>query len=426
MSDSLWLPYTQMQDVIPFFEVEDAQGVYLHLKDGRQLIDTTASWWCMIHGYKHPVMNAAIIAQVEKFSHVMLGGLQHQPAMQLADKLVAVSPQGLNHVFFSDSGSVGVEVALKMAMQYWHNQKQPKKSKILSFNNAYHGDTSGCMSVSDPDDMHQLFAGLMPTHFFADAPSFGLLATADEIAQDLHASHATSARSILEKNHQNIAAMIIEPLLQAAGGFNMYAPAYLDELRALCDEFNVLLIFDEVATGFGRTGTLFATDQCAISPDIMVLSKGLTGGYVGQAATLTNDRVYKAFLSTEKGKAFMHGPTFMANPLACAAGVASIDLFIKNDYLAKVAQIEQDFKDVFTQVKSPLIKALRIQGATAIFDLSTSEYGNELRYFAADRGVWIRPYLHYLYIMPPLIIEKQHIQTIAKVIQQWLDTKSNN
>jgi len=423
MPDSLWFPYTQMQDVIPFFEVEDAEGVYLKLKDGRELIDTTSSWWCMIHGYKHPVMNAAIIEQVEKFSHVMMGGLQHQPAMQLADKLVAVAPKGINHVFFSDSGSVGVEVALKMAMQYWYNKKQPKKSKILSFINAYHGDTSGCMSVSDPDDMHQLFAGLMPTHFFADAPSYGQQATANEIAQDLNAEHVTSARSILEKNHQNIAAMIIEPLLQAAGGFNMYAPAYLDELRALCDEFNVLLIFDEVATGFGRTGTLFATDQCKISPDIMVLSKGLTGGYVGQAATLTNDRVYNAFLSDEKGKAFMHGPTFMANPLACAAGVASIDLFLKNDYLAKVTQIEQDFKAVFAQVRSPLIKALRIQGATAIFDLTTSEFGNELRYFAADRGVWIRPYLHYLYIMPPLIIEKHHIQTIANVIQQWLDTK---
>jgi len=338
--------------------------------------------------------------------------------MQLADKLVEVSPEGLNHVFFSDSGSVGVEVALKMAMQFWQNNNQPQKSKILSFINAYHGDTSGCMSVSDPDDMHKIFAVLMPKHYFADAPSFGMQATAEQIAQDL-----SSARHILEQNHEQIAAMIIEPLLQAAGGFNMYAPAYLDELRALCDEFNVLLIFDEVATGFGRTGTLFATDQCNISPDIMVLSKGLTGGYVGQSATLTNDRVYDAFLSNEKGKAFMHGPTFMANPLACAAGVASIDLFLKENYLAKVQQITQDFHDVFSQVKSPLLKTVRIQGATAIFVLTTSEYGNELRYFAADRGVWIRPYINYLYIMPPLIIEKQHIQTIADVIQVWLNTK---
>lgn len=418
MSNALWFPYTQMQDVIPFFEVDDAEGVYLKLKDGRELIDTTSSWWCMIHGYKHPAMNAALKAQIDKFSHVMMGGLQHQPAMQLADKLVEVSPEGLNHVFFSDSGSVGVEVALKMAMQYWQNNNQPNKSKILSFINAYHGDTSGCMSVSDPDDMHKLFAGLMPKHYFADAPSFGMQATAEQIAQDL-----TSARQILEQNHEQIAAMIIEPLLQAAGGFNMYAPAYLDTLRALCDEFNVLLIFDEVATGFGRTGTLFATDQCNISPDIMVLSKGLTGGYVGQSATLTNDRVYDSFLSNEKGKAFMHGPTFMANPLACAAGVASIDLFLKENYLAKVQQIAQDFHDVFSQVKSPLLKTVRIQGATAIFVLTTSEYGNELRYFAADRGVWIRPYINYLYIMPPLIIEKQHIQTIADVIQEWLNTK---
>lgn len=418
MADSLWFPYTQMQDVIPFFEVEDAQGVYLKLKDGRELIDTTSSWWCMIHGYKHPVMNAALIAQVNKFSHVMMGGLQHQPAMQLADMLVEIAPKGLNHVFFSDSGSVGVEVSLKMAMQYWQNKGNTQKTKILAFMNAYHGDTTGCMSVSDPDNMHQLFAGLMPTHFFADAPSFGLDATAVQIADDL-----SSARKILEEHHQQIAAMIIEPLLQAAGGFNMYAPAYLDALRLLCDEFNVLLIFDEVATGFGRTGSLFATDQCAISPDIMVLSKGLTGGYVGQAATLTNDRVFNAFLSDEKGKAFMHGPTFMANPLACAAGVASLKLFKDEHYLDKVKQIEKDFKAVFSQVTSPLIKALRIQGATAIFDLTTDEYGNELRYFAADRGVWMRPYLNYLYIMPPLIIEKHHIQTIADVIQQWLDTK---
>lgn len=418
MSDSLWFPYTQMKDVIPFFEVVDANGVYLKLKDGRELIDTTSSWWCMIHGYKHPDMNAAMIAQIEKFSHVMMGGLQHQPAMQLADKLVEVAPDGINHVFFSDSGSVAVEVSLKMAMQYWQNKQQPEKSKILSFINAYHGDTSGCMSVSDPDDMHKLFAGLMPTHFFADAPSFGMDATADQITQDL-----SSARSILEQNHHTIAAMIIEPLLQAAGGFNMYAPAYLDALRALCDEFNVLLIFDEVATGFGRTGSLFATNQSNIVPDIMVLSKGLTGGYVGQAATLTNDRVYSAFLSDEKGKAFMHGPTFMANPLACAAGLASIDLFLKQDYLSKVTQMTEHFKDIFSKVNSPLINKLKVQGATAIFELTTSEYGNELRYFAAERGVWMRPYLHYLYIMPPLIIEKHHIQTIADVIQEWLDTK---
>ncbi len=424
MTDSLWFPYTQMQGVIPFFEVEDAQGVYLKLTDGRELIDTTSSWWCMIHGYKHPEMNAAMIAQIEKFSHVMMGGLQHQPAMHLADKLVEISPNGLNHVFFSDSGSVGVEVALKMAVQFWHNTGETAKSKILAFKNAYHGDTSGCMSVSDPDDMHQLFAGLMPKHFFADAPSFGMDATQEQIVQDLSADKVSSARSILEQNHEQIAAMIIEPLLQAAGGFNMYAPAYLDALHALSDEFNVLLIFDEVATGFGRTGTFFATDQCNISPDIMVLSKGLTGGYVGQAATMTNDRVYNAFLADEKGKAFMHGPTFMANPLACAAAIASIQLFIKENYLAKVKQIEDEFKAIFSQVSSPLIKALHIQGATAIFELTTSEYGNELRYFAAERGVWMRPYLHYLYIMPPLIIEKHHIQTIADVIQQWLDTKN--
>lgn len=418
MSQSLWFPYTQMQDLIPFFEVEDADGVYIHLKDGRRLIDTTASWWCMIHGYKHPVLNAAMIEQIQQFSHVMLGGLQHQPAKQLADKLVDISPEGLNHVFFSDSGSVGVEVALKMAVQYWQNQGIKSKSKIMAFKNAYHGDTSGCMSVGDPDDMHHLFAGLMPQHFFAEAPSFGMHATPDQVDQDFQ-----SARAILEKNHESIAAVIIEPLFQAAGGFNMYSPLYLNALRALCDEFNVLLIFDEVATGFGRTGSLFATDQSSISPDIMVLSKGLTGGYIGQAATLTNDRVYQAFLSNDKGKAFMHGPTFMANPLACATGLASIELFLKEDYLSKVSSLSQYFETIFGQVKSPLIKQVRVQGASAIFELTTSEYGNELRYFAADRGVWMRPYLNYLYIMPPLIMQKQHVQTIADVIQQWLDTK---
>lgn len=418
MSQSLWFPYTQMQDLIPFFEVEDAQGVYLHLKDGRQLIDTTASWWCMIHGYKNPTMNAAMIEQIEKFSHVMLGGLQHQPAIQLADKLVDITPDGLNHVFFSDSGSVGVEVALKMAVQYWQNKGVKAKSKIMAFKNAYHGDTSGCMSVGDPDDMHHLFAGLMPQHFFAQAPSHGMHATPEQVEQDFQ-----SARAILEQHHQYIAAVIIEPLLQAAGGFNMYSPLYLNVLRALCDEFNVLLIFDEVATGFGRTGSLFAADQSSISPDIMVLSKGLTGGYVGQAATLTNDRVYAAFLSHEKGKAFMHGPTFMANPLACAAGLASIDLFLKEDYLAKIQALSRHFETIFGQIKSALIKQVRVQGATAIIELTTSEYGNELRYFAAERGVWMRPYLHYLYIMPPLIMQQQHVQTIADVIQQWLDTK---
>lgn len=417
-NQSLWFPYTQMKDVIPFFEVVDAEGVLIKLKDGRELIDTTASWWCMIHGYKHPVLNQAMKDQIDQFSHVMLGGLQHQPAMQLADKLAQITPAGLNHVFFVDSGSVGVEVAMKTALQFWKNTGHPSKSKILAFKKAYHGDTTGCMSISDPDDMHQLFANLLPQHFFAEAPACGLHPTAGAIERDL-----LSPRQMLEQHHQEIAAVIIEPLLQAAGGFNMYHADYLNGLRALCDEFNVLLIFDEVATGFGRTGTLFATDQTTISPDIMVLSKGLTGGYIGHAATISNDRVFNAFLSHEKGKALMHGPTFTANPLACATALASIDLFFKENYLQKVTQISKHFSDIFSQVKSPLLREVRIQGATAIFVLTTAEYGNELRYFGADHGIWIRPYLNYLYIMPPLIIEQAHIQIIADVIQEWLDTK---
>lgn len=415
-SAQLWFPYAQMKGLHEIFHVSDAEGVYLKLADGRELIDATSSWWCMIHGYKHPKLNAAMQQQIEQFSHVMLGGLTHDTAIQLTEKLVEITPAGLNHVFYSDSGSVAVEIALKQAVQYWQNLGQTGRSKILAFKKAYHGDTSGCMSVCDPDDMHRIFKGLIPQHYFAEAPASGQNPTAQDVEQDLD-----SVRQILQQHHEQIAAVIIEPLLQAAGGFNMYSPAYLNSLKALCDDYDVLLIFDEVATGFGRTGSVFATDQSSIVPDILILGKALTGGYIGHAATLSNDRVFDAFYVDDKAKAFMHGPTFMGNPLSCATALASIDVFFEAQYPEKIGRINAWLKQAFGQIESGLVRDIRIQGATAVVEVFDKSKLAEMRYFAADRGVWLRPYEQFVYTMPPYIITQAQIQQIADVIQQWFD-----
>ncbi|HAI12512.1 MAG TPA: adenosylmethionine--8-amino-7-oxononanoate transaminase [Phycisphaerales bacterium] len=415
MPMSLWYPYAQMKTMSPPLDVASASGAVLQLTDGRKLIDSISSWWCVIHGYNHPVINAAIQQQLTQMSHVMLGGLTHEPARKLADKLVAMTPDGLNHVFFGDSGSVGVEIALKMAIQYHKNAGSHDKTQILALEKAYHGDTIGAMSVCDPvEGMHSLFAGLLPQQRFLPAPIGGF--DADESATQ-HNLKLLSA--MLDEHANTIAAFIVEPLIQAAGGFNFYSPTYLKEARRICDEHNVLLIFDEVATGFGRAGSLFAADQTGITPDIMVLGKGLTAGYAGHSAVMATDRLFNAFLSDDESKSFMHGPTFMGNPMACTIALSSIELFEKEDRLSRIQQIESILKDRILPITGKAVKDTRVLGATGVVEVDDSASLQGVQNFAADRGVWLRPFGTYAYTMPPYVITDEQLHQICDVLQAW-------
>ncbi|GAA3939436.1 adenosylmethionine--8-amino-7-oxononanoate transaminase [Litoribacillus peritrichatus] len=412
---SVWYPYAQMQSLEINLEVVETKGVILTMADGKQLIDAISSWWCVTHGYNHPELNQAMTDQINKFSHVMLGGLKNQTTQSFADKLVEITPEGLNHVFFSDSGSVGVEVAIKMALQYFFNQGQQHKTKVVALQRAYHGDTTACMSVCDPaEGMHKMFHGITPEQFFLDAPSGGFNASDAEVAADIE-----KARQLFEENGNNIAAMIVEPLMQGAGGFNYYSPKYLNQLKALCKQHNILLIFDEVATGFGRTGKLFATEHTDVTPDIMILAKGLTAGYLGHAATLTTSEIFGAFLSDSASTAFMHGPTFMGNPTACAVGLKAIEIFQRDDFLSKIAQIEQQLKDELLDFKHEEVVETRVLGASGCIEVKDPSFHQGIQEFAAERGVWIRPFERYIYTMPPYIITPEQLKAITDVMKDW-------
>lgn len=415
---SLWYPYAQMKTMSPPLEVASASGAVLHLTDGRQLIDSISSWWCVIHGYNHPVINAAIQKQLLQMSHVMLGGLTHEPARKLADKLVAITPAGLNHVFFGDSGSVGVEIALKMAIQYHKNLGIPgseNKTQILALEKAYHGDTIGAMSVCDPvEGMHSLFAGLLPQQRFLPAPIGGF--DADDTATQ---HNLKLLKAMLAEHGSTIGAFIVEPLMQAAGGFNFYCPTYLREARKICDDHNVLLIFDEVATGFGRTGSLFATDQTGITPDMMVLGKGLTAGYAGHSAVLATDRVFNAFLGDNENKSFMHGPTFMGNPMACTIALTGIELFENEDRLTRIAQIQAILQERILPITGKHVKDTRVLGATGVVEVDHPDALRGIQDFAADHGVWLRPFGTYGYTMPPYVISDDQLHQICDVLQTW-------
>ena len=407
----LWHPYTSMSHPTPHFLVKKAQGCVIELEDGRQLIDGMSSWWSVIHGYNHPFMNEQIQHQLSQFAHVMFGGFTHKPAIELAQKLVAMTPEPLQRVFFSDSGSVSVEVALKMAIQYWHSQGKPKKQFFATPKSGYHGDTFAAMSVCDPENgMHNLFTGALTQQFFVPPPPTG-------IEQSVSQAYLQEIRELFNEHHHTIAAFIIEPVVQNAGGMRFYNPEYLNHLRALCDEFDILLIFDEIATGFGRTGKTFATEHSQISPDIMCVGKALTGGYMTLAATITNDKV--ALGISDKGGVFMHGPTFMANPMACAAANASLELLQGYDIEGKIEQLEGWMRTALSPCQAlDSVKEVRCFGGIGVVELHEPVNQHLIQPKFVELGVWVRPFGKLIYLMPPYIIEQQQIDTLGKAIYQ--------
>ncbi len=406
----VWHPYTSMLKPLPCYPVESAQGVYLTLESGEQLIDGMSSWWACIHGYNVPELNQAATEQLAKMSHVMFGGITHQPAVDLCKKLVDITPSSLEKVFISDSGSVAVEVALKMAMQYWHAKQQPR-SKFLTVRNGYHGDTFGAMGVTDPaNSMHQLYSDFLPKHFFVSAPKTGFYQEWDE-------SELDEIRALLADKHQQIAAIIIEPIVQGAGGMRIYHPNYLKGLRALADEYQLLLIADEIATGFGRTGKLFACEHAEIQPDILCLGKALTGGYMSLAATLTTTHVAEVVCSGEAG-VFMHGPTFMGNPLACAVANANLDLLLASPWQQRVSQIESQLKTLLTPLQELRnVADTRVLGAIGVVEATESYDVAELQRIFISQGVWIRPFGKLIYIMPPYIINNEQLTCLVNAIR---------
>ena len=406
----IWHPYSAMGRGDPLFAVESATGVRLKLADGRELIDGMSSWWCAIHGYNHPVLNAAVETQLAKMSHVMFGGLTHEPAVRLAQKLVEITPDPLQTVFFSDSGSIAVEVAMKMAIQYWNAKGVPGKQHFLTIRSGYHGDTFAAMSVCDPvTGMHTLFSDVLTPQYFVDSPGcgFGDPCTDSDLAQ---------MKSCLRENNQKIAAVILEPVVQGAGGMRFYSADYLKQVRQLCDEFGVLLILDEIATGFGRTGKLFACEHANITPDIMCVGKALTGGYMTLAATLTTAAVSEA-ISTGGPGVFMHGPTFMANPMACAVALASIDMLLSSDWSGGIRRIEKLLASGLAECPEiPGVADVRVLGAIAAVELDRPVNMKALPYLFVEQGVWVRPFGRLIYLMPPYVIDDADILTLTRAV----------
>ena len=417
---SLWHPYSNSLASNPLFAVRSAEGRTITLHDGRQLIDGMASWWSAIHGYNHPTLNQAITAQAEKMAHVMFGGLTHEPAITLAEKLVSLTPEPLQRVFLADSGSVSVEVALKMAKQYWVAKGKPQKANMLAFHAGYHGDTWGAMGVCDPDNgMHKLFSGSQGGNIFAAAPP------ALDSEKDINTQYLAELEQQIQSNHQHLAAVIIEPVVQGAGGMRVYDPAYLSALRSLCDQYDLLLIADEIATGFGRTGRWFACNHANISPDIMCLGKALTGGYMTLAATLCTNAIADTISHSEAG-VLMHGPTFMGNPLACAVANASLELLMENQWQQQVSDISHQLLTELSPLKNHTsVSDVRVFGAIGVVELKEPVDMEHIQPLIVDQGVWLRPFGKLLYTMPPYTIESCELTTITDCMKFVCDAVSN-
>jgi adenosylmethionine-8-amino-7-oxononanoate aminotransferase len=407
----IWLPYTQMKTTPPPLAVELTRGSRIVLADGRELVDGIASWWTACHGYNHPHIVAAIRAQAAALPHVMLGGLVHEQVLTLAKRLCAIAPGEMARVFFSDSGSVAVEVAMKMATQYWLNQNIRGRTKFLAFRGGYHGDTIATMAVCDPDEgMHSLFTGLLPEHYIVDLPR-------DE---------ASTAQfdAFLERHADELAGILVEPLVQGAGGMLFHDESVLRHLRRAADKYRLLLIFDEIFTGFGRTGAMFASDAAGVAPDIMTLGKGLTGGTLPLAATLATRRVFDAFWSDDPGHALMHGPTYMGNALACAAANASLDLFDRENRLRAAADIAADMAlGLGPCLAFKGVRDVRVKGAIGVVELDRIDDLNDLKRRLVAEGVWVRPFRNIVYLAPALSIDATDLKTLTGAIRRVVGRK---
>jgi adenosylmethionine-8-amino-7-oxononanoate aminotransferase len=417
--EHIWHPYSSMHSKSPVFHVDSAAGVYLHLSNGKKLLDGMSSWWCAIHGYNHPRLNQALEQQLQQVAHVMFGGLTHKPAIRLVEKLVRLTPQALQSVFISDSGSVAVEVALKLAIQYWNAKGEPGKQRFATLRNGYHGDTMGAMSVCDPvTGMHSLFNDVLTQQFYVKRPKSRYGEACDE-------GDARVLENLLQQNHQQIAALILEPIVQGAGGMYFYSSDYLLRARELCNHYRVLLIADEIATGFGRTGKLFACEHAPISPDIMCVGKALTGGYMSLAATLTTTEISSTIDNGNPG-VFMHGPTYMANPLACAVANASIELLLESEWQARIQQIERKLTELLSPCEAlSQVAEVRCLGAIGVIEMKTPVDMASIVPQFVDAGIWVRPFGKLVYLMPPYVISDAELEQLCEKLVEVLGRQAD-